>query len=51
MRDIVCGMEVDPRTATEHSEVNGEMYYFCSHECKDRFDKDPAFFVENAMSK
>lgn len=50
MRDVVCGMQVDPKTATEHSEVNGEKYYFCSHVCKDKFDKDPAFYVEKEIS-
>ena len=44
--DVVCGMNVDPRHAAAHSEVNGIDYYFCSVQCKEKFDRDPAFYVE-----
>jgi len=41
--DPVCGMEVDPATATAAatSEYQGTTYYFCAVGCKNRFDKDP----------
>lgn len=40
VKDIVCGMMVDPKTA-ETSEYKGQTYYFCSKGCKAQFDKNP----------
>lgn len=40
-KDPVCGMDVDPKTATEKSEYQGISYYFCSVGCKKAFDKEP----------
>ena len=44
-RDPVCGMDVDPDEAAAQSEYQGETYYFCCNECKQRFDKDPKSFA------
>ena len=44
-KDLVCGMEVDPKTAAGKSEYNGQTYYFCSPGCKKAFDKDPSKYV------
>ena len=41
MRDPVCGMIVDERTAKLKSEHDGKAFYFCSVGCKAAFDKDP----------
>jgi len=43
--DPVCGMQVDERTATIKSEVNGKTYYFCAPGCKRSFDRDPQKFL------
>jgi YHS domain-containing protein len=40
-RDVVCGMEVDPKTAAAKTEQSGRTYYFCSEQCKKQFDADP----------
>lgn len=40
VKDVVCGMTVDPQTAVK-SEYKGQTYYFCSNGCKTQFDKDP----------
>ena len=40
-RDVVCGMQVDPKKAAGQSEYNGRMYYFCSSGCKTKFDANP----------
>ena len=40
-KDLVCGMDVDPKTAVGKSEYMGQTYYFCSPGCKRTFDKDP----------
>lgn len=45
MKDPVCGMEVDPKTATLKSEYQGKTYYFCSPGCKKAFDKDPQKYM------
>jgi YHS domain-containing protein len=45
VRDHVCGMSVDPATATQSVEYAGTIYYFCSAGCKETFDKDPGRYV------
>ena len=41
VKDPVCGMMVDPKTATAKTEYKGQTYYFCSQGCKADFDKNP----------
>jgi multidrug efflux pump subunit AcrA (membrane-fusion protein)/YHS domain-containing protein len=46
--DVVCGMDVDPKKATSAGRTavhEGETYYFCSDECKQKFAKEPAKYV------
>ncbi len=45
VKDPVCGMDVDPKTAAGKSTYQGKMYYFCSLGCKRDFDKDPQKYV------
>ena len=40
-RDVVCGMQVDEKTAAAKSEYKGTTYYFCSAGCRKAFDKEP----------
>jgi YHS domain-containing protein len=47
VKDPVCGMDVDPKTAPK-SEYQGHAYYFCSQGCKTSFDKDPKKYVAKA---
>jgi len=42
VRDPVCGMTVDTARAAGRSSFGDQMYYFCSKECVERFDADPA---------
>jgi YHS domain-containing protein len=44
-KDPVCGMDVDPKTAAGKSEYKGQIYYFCSLDCKQEFDADPEKFI------
>jgi YHS domain-containing protein len=44
--DPVCGMTVNPATATIKSEHAGRTYYFCSAGCKAAFDKEPSKYVD-----
>lgn len=47
-RDPVCGMTIDPKTARFKSTYKGQVYYFCSEECKKDFDEDPEGFISEA---
>ena len=44
--DPVCKMEVNPQSAAAQSEWGGQVFYFCSEECKARFDADPQRWVD-----
>lgn len=50
-KDVVCGMEVDEKTAAGKSEHKGQTYYFCSLGCKKAFDKEPEKYVGKPMDK
>jgi Uncharacterized conserved protein len=39
--DTVCAMQVDEQRAAGRSEHRGNTYYFCSQECKRKFDQNP----------
>jgi YHS domain-containing protein len=45
VKDPVCGMEVDPKTAAGQSVYQGQTYYFCSTGCKKDFDKEPGKYT------
>jgi uncharacterized protein len=44
--DPVCGMEIDRSDAVAESDYDGETYYFCSKECKRKFDAEPDRYAE-----
>ena len=45
VKDPVCGMDVDPKTAPARSEHMGKNYYFCAPACKKTFDANPAKYT------
>jgi Cu+-exporting ATPase len=45
VKDVVCGMMVDPQTAPAKSEYKGQTFYFCAKGCKVAFDKNPEKFL------
>lgn len=45
VKDPVCGMDIDPKTAANKSEYKGQTYYFCSTGCKKAFDKEPEKYI------
>ncbi len=45
VKDLVCGMDIDPATAAGKSEYKGQTYYFCSPGCKKAFDKEPEKYI------
>jgi P-type Cu+ transporter len=44
--DPVCGMEVNPVSAEAQSEYGGQSFYFCSVECKQKFDRNPEQYID-----
>ncbi len=46
VKDVVCGMQVDPAKAAASSEYQGRTYYFCAMACKTKFDANPAKYVK-----
>ena len=46
VKDVVCGMQIDPNEAAGKSEYQGQTYYFCAPGCKRKFDADPQQFVK-----
>ena len=47
--DPVCGMTVDPTTATGSTSHDGTTYYFCSKHCLAQFEADPAKYTAPAV--
>jgi YHS domain-containing protein len=45
VRDVVCGMMIEPATAAATSEYKGATYYFCAAGCKQEFDANPEKFL------
>lgn len=43
--DVVCGMMVDVDTAAARSTFDGTTYYFCTLECRDLFEANPARYT------
>ncbi|MDT3687136.1 MAG: heavy metal translocating P-type ATPase [Pseudorhodoplanes sp.] len=41
VKDLVCGMSVDPHTAKHRHTHKGQTYYFCSAGCRTKFIADP----------
>ena len=39
-------MEVEPDKAAGQSEFQGNTYYFCCNDCKNKFDQNPQDFVQ-----
>jgi Cu(I)/Ag(I) efflux system membrane fusion protein len=47
-KDPVCGMDVDEKRAKasgRRSEYRGVTYYFCTDECKEKFDENPDRYI------
>jgi YHS domain-containing protein len=45
--DPVCKMEVNPASAEAQSEYEGQSFYFCSMECKRKFDSAPERYIDD----
>ena len=49
--DVVCGMEIDEKTAKWKSEYKGKTHYFCGPMCKLEFDEHPTKYVPVGVSE
>jgi YHS domain-containing protein len=45
IEDPVCGMQINIDTAPARTVFDNEIYYFCSEECKEAFDRNPAKYL------
>jgi YHS domain-containing protein len=44
-RDPVCGAEVEETQAAAATVYQEKDYFFCSEECKKKFDRNPELFA------
>ena len=45
-QDPVCNMQVNEKDAASRSEYQGQTYFFCSQNCKEKFDRNPQQYVK-----
>lgn len=48
--DPVCGMDVEPKTA-KTSVHDGRTYYFCSTNCREKFEAAPNSYTKGGASR
>ncbi len=46
VKDPVCGMEIDTKSAAGKATYKGKTYYFCSVSEKAEFEKNPAKYLK-----
>ncbi|MBT4510874.1 MAG: HAD-IC family P-type ATPase, partial [Chloroflexi bacterium] len=46
VKDVVCGMDIDPETAAAKEEYKGQTYHFCSTMCQVKFKEDPEKYAD-----
>jgi YHS domain-containing protein len=50
VKDPVCGMMIDAEAAAGQSTTSGRTYYFCSTQCRQRFDANPNEYAASAAA-
>jgi len=45
-KDLVCGMDVDEKTAKYKTTYMGKTYYFCAPGCQKAFEANPAKYIK-----
>lgn len=45
VRDVVCGMEIDPALASFSAMFRGQEHRFCSLKCRDSFEREPERYL------
>lgn len=46
VKDVVCGMSIDPEKAATKMTHKGQTHYFCSQSCHQQFMVDPEKYIE-----
>jgi Cu+-exporting ATPase len=46
----VCGMEMEPDLVASETNYEGKSYYFCSDECRKKWDADPERYARETAS-
>ncbi|MBK9099459.1 MAG: YHS domain-containing protein [bacterium] len=46
VHDPVCGMEIKDVFKAEKLDYQGKTYYFCSNDCKSKFQQSPEKYVK-----
>ena len=44
-KDPVCGMQVNEQQAKATADHQGQKFYFCSTDCKTKFDQNPGRYA------
>lgn len=50
VRDLVCKMQIDEKTAPYSLTIDGEMYFFCSDGCRAEFTRHSQEYLTPAES-
>jgi len=50
MKDLVCGMEVEVERTAAKSDYKGKTFYFCSLQCKEKFDGDAEIYINQSQN-
>lgn len=45
VKDLVCGMDVDPKKTEHHMTFKNKVYHFCSSKCLDKFNVSPKLYI------
>jgi len=48
VRDVVCGMDIDPAATKWRHTYEGETYYFCHPRCLGKFRTTPKLYLHAA---
>ena len=51
VRDVVCGMEIQPEEAAAVTKFGWKTYHFCSQGCLEKFKSDPTGFAERDLNE
>ena len=49
VKDLVCGMTIDPKKAAATRVFEGTTYYFCAPGCAKAFDADPRKYITSSQ--
>lgn len=51
VKDPVCGMQIEPKSAAARTTYESQEVYFCSDQCRRDFETDPARYYERLERK